>query len=264
LLVVVCLSIDIQLFIYASWDGDDWPDRCRVLFHTSMYFAFNLHFISLCISLLSAVSAYDANMMTCLVNQARAQNGLKPMGMNTFLAQSAQGHSDYQSSINTMTHDGPGGNQPGDRITQAGFQWAAYGENVAQGQTTENEVMTDWMNSPGHRANILGDYDMMGSAQTGQYWTQDFATGQGGVNSVPVCDGSSDTTGSDQSPAQDPSSGQDQSMKPQDNQDQSEDPSSDEQSNQPKRGNNGHGKAHQGEKGPGSGRANHRHPRRHR
>jgi uncharacterized protein YkwD len=54
-----------------------------------------------------------------------------------------------------MTHTGTGRTTAGDRINAAGYGWTTWAENVAAGQTTPAEVMSAWMNSPGHRANIL-------------------------------------------------------------------------------------------------------------
>jgi uncharacterized protein YkwD len=78
-----------------------------------------------------------------------------------------------------MSHTGSDGSSPGDRITRAGYTWSAYGENVAYGYATPEQVMNGWMNSPGHRANILNCSFKeigVGLAQPGSYWTQDFGT----------------------------------------------------------------------------------------
>merc|ERR1712157_699608 len=70
------------------------------------------------------------------------------------------------------------------RITDAGFSWNYAAENIAQGQQTVESVMTAWMNSSGHRANILSSsskYFGLGlaySASNTPYWTQVFANSQ--------------------------------------------------------------------------------------
>jgi len=89
----------------------------------------------------------------------------------------AQGWSDYQASISTMTH----GSNPGARITAAGYSWSAWGENVAFGQWDCAAVIAAWMNSPGHRTNMLNPtYTNIGIGMTvasngAKYWTMNLA-----------------------------------------------------------------------------------------
>ncbi|BAU87675.1 allergen V5/tpx-1 family protein [Streptomyces laurentii] len=75
-------------------------------------------------------------------------------------------------------HTNPDGDGPGERVTATGYQWSTYGENIAKGQATAAEVMEGWMNSPGHRANILNcDFREIGiglHTSGGPYWTQVF------------------------------------------------------------------------------------------
>ncbi|RMI30185.1 CAP domain-containing protein [Nocardia stercoris] len=80
-----------------------------------------------------------------------------------------------------FSHTDPDGTDPGDRIAAAGYTWQAYGENIAQGQADANAVVTAWMNSPGHRANILNcGFTQIGigiaDGSGGPWWTQDFGT----------------------------------------------------------------------------------------
>ncbi|MEW2156417.1 CAP domain-containing protein [Streptomyces sp. NPDC007189] len=114
-----------------------------------------------------------------LVNAERAKVGCHPLTVNAKLTQAAQAHSADMAAHRNMSHTGSDGSAPGDRITRAGYTWSAYGENVAYGYDTPEQVMTGWMNSPGHRANILNcSYKEIGVglAQPGSYWTQDFGT----------------------------------------------------------------------------------------
>lgn len=114
-----------------------------------------------------------------ITNQERAKAGCGALTRNAQLDSAAQQHSDYQAQTQTMSHTGRGGTDPGQRITAAGYQWSTYGENVAYGFTTAQDVMTAWMNSPGHRANILNCNFKeigLGLGQPNYYWTQDFAT----------------------------------------------------------------------------------------
>ncbi|MGW3465382.1 CAP domain-containing protein [Streptomyces olivaceoviridis] len=114
-----------------------------------------------------------------LVNAERAKAGCQPLTLNSTLTKAAQAHSDDMAAHQNMSHTGSDGSSPGDRITQAGYTWSSYGENVAYGYSTADQVMAGWMSSPGHRANILncGFKEIgVGLAQPGSYWTQDFGT----------------------------------------------------------------------------------------
>ncbi|MGW2645332.1 CAP domain-containing protein [Streptomyces sp. NPDC001393] len=114
-----------------------------------------------------------------LVNAERAKVGCHPLTVNAELTKAAQAHSADMAAHQNMSHTGSDGSSPGDRITAAGYAWSAYGENVAYGYATPEQVMNGWMNSPGHRANILNcSYQEIGVglAQPGSYWTQDFGT----------------------------------------------------------------------------------------
>ncbi|MFF4934016.1 CAP domain-containing protein [Streptomyces griseofuscus] len=112
-----------------------------------------------------------------LVNAERAKAGCQPLTLNAKLTKAAQEHSADMAAHQNMSHTGSDGSDPGTRITQAGYTWSAYGENVAYGYSTAAEVMAGWMSSPGHRANILncGYQEIgVGLAQPDSYWTQDF------------------------------------------------------------------------------------------
>lgn len=114
-----------------------------------------------------------------LVNAERAKVGCSALTANATLAKAAQAHSADMAAHQNMSHTGSDGSSPGDRITRAGYSWSAYGENVAYGYSTPEQVMAGWMSSPGHRANILNcSYKEIGVglAQPNSYWTQDFGT----------------------------------------------------------------------------------------
>ncbi|KAG3128850.1 hypothetical protein PI126_g21209 [Phytophthora idaei] len=129
--------------------------------------------------------------MLARVNQERAAHGLPALCTNKKLQNAAQGHSDDQAANNYMDHTGTDGTSVSERITRSGYDWSAVAENVAAGQPDVDSVMENWMNSPGHRENILGDYTMFGCAYAHNtdttyqhYWTQDFGTGD-----AEECDG---------------------------------------------------------------------------
>lgn len=134
----------------------------------------------------AAPPAWQTEMLNS-INAERAANGVSPpLTLCRNLNTAAQGHSNWQAANLTMSHTGSGGSTPSQRVTAAGYTgWNAVGENVAYGQTSVSQVMTAWMNSPGHRANILStNFSNVGfgmaTASNGQlYWTQNF--GRGGV-----------------------------------------------------------------------------------
>ncbi|MFK0158385.1 CAP domain-containing protein [Streptomyces sp. NPDC090499] len=114
-----------------------------------------------------------------LVNAERSKAGCSALTLNTTLSKVAQAHSEDMALHQNMSHAGSDGSSPGDRITSAGYTWSAYGENVAYGYASADQVMAGWMASPGHKANILNCTFKeigVGLAQPNSYWTQDFAT----------------------------------------------------------------------------------------
>ncbi|MEV7672023.1 sigma-70 family RNA polymerase sigma factor [Streptomyces sp. NPDC088752] len=114
-----------------------------------------------------------------LVNAERAKEGCGPVTGNSLLARAAQGHSDDMAARDFFDHTNPDGAGPGERVTATGYGWSTYGENIAMGQRTAEQVMESWMNSPGHRANILNcSFKELGvglhTGDGGPYWTQVF------------------------------------------------------------------------------------------
>lgn len=117
-----------------------------------------------------------------LVNQQRAARGLAALSVDGRITTAAQNHSNYQASKGKMTHTGAGGTNAGQRITAAGYAWSRWAENVAAGQPDCSSVVNAWMNSSGHRANILNaNLKAIGvgaakSANGAVYWTMDFGS----------------------------------------------------------------------------------------
>ncbi|MFF3850634.1 CAP domain-containing protein [Streptomyces sp. NPDC002328] len=117
--------------------------------------------------------------VVALVNSERGKAGCSPLTVNAKLTKAAQDHSADMASHRNMSHTGSDGSDPGTRITRAGYTWSTYGENVAYGYSTPEQVMAGWMSSPGHKRNILNCAFKeigVGLAQPGNYWTQDFGT----------------------------------------------------------------------------------------
>jgi uncharacterized protein YkwD len=112
-----------------------------------------------------------------ITNQRRAEYGRAAVRVNSALSSAAQRHSQDQANRNRMGHDGSNGSGPGARIAATGYSACAWAENVAAGQGTAQQVMSTWMNSSGHRANILSaNYDEIGvglaySSGGTPYWT---------------------------------------------------------------------------------------------
>jgi RNA polymerase sigma factor (sigma-70 family) len=126
-----------------------------------------------------APSGSFGQQVTQLVNAERAKNGCGPVTQNGKLDTAALRHSQDMAARNYFDHTDPDGKDPGDRITAAGYTWSTYGENIARGQQTPASVMDSWMNSPGHRANILNcSFKEIGvgvhQGSGGPWWTQVF------------------------------------------------------------------------------------------
>ncbi|MEV6365539.1 CAP domain-containing protein [Micromonospora musae] len=121
----------------------------------------------------------QAREVVDLVNAERAKAGCKALTIDDKLMTAAQRHSQDQADHQNMSHTGSDGSDPGDRIDRVGYQWRTYGENVAWNQKNPAAVMDAWMNSPGHKANILNcAFTEIGvgiANSNGPYWTQDFA-----------------------------------------------------------------------------------------
>ena len=113
-----------------------------------------------------------------LINEERAKAGCAPLRKVEKLQTAASQQSDVQARRNRMGHDGANGNSANDRLGGMGYH--LWGENVAQYRSAQDAVNA-WMNSPGHRANILNcaftetGLDSEKSDTTGEwYWTQTF------------------------------------------------------------------------------------------
>lgn len=114
-----------------------------------------------------------------LVNQERTNRGLNPLKFNSELSNVATVKSQDMIDKNYFDHTSPTYGSPFDMINQFGISYTAAGENIAMGQKSPQQVMDSWMNSPGHKANILSkDFTEIGvgiaSNGSSLYWTQMF------------------------------------------------------------------------------------------
>ncbi|MCB5183289.1 CAP domain-containing protein [Streptomyces antimicrobicus] len=116
-----------------------------------------------------------------LVNKERAAAGCGPLATNAKLTAAARAYSDTMARSGVMSHTGPDGSTMTSRVEAAGYGWSRLGENIARGQADAQAVMNAWMNSSGHRANILNcAFKEIGigvhKGDGGPWWTQNFGT----------------------------------------------------------------------------------------
>ncbi|MFJ3234841.1 CAP domain-containing protein [Streptomyces sp. NPDC086787] len=126
---------------------------------------------------ISAQAAAQAEVLK-LVNQERSKVGCDALSASGSLTGLARAFSDDMAARDFFDHTDPDGASPWDRAEDAGISGLG-GENIARGQTDADSVMDAWMNSPGHRANILNcDFKTLGVGvhlgSGGPWWTQDF------------------------------------------------------------------------------------------
>ena len=127
--------------------------------------------------------------MLVKVNAARKRAGLRPVKGNARLDRAAQGHAQDMLARGFFAHESPSGTTVRERSTAVGYRWLTIGENIAFGQTSVSEVMETWMDSPGHRKNILtrdftelGTGLALGRGKDGKYqvyWVQNFGAPRG-------------------------------------------------------------------------------------
>ncbi|MCX5601126.1 CAP domain-containing protein [Streptomyces phaeochromogenes] len=125
----------------------------------------------------STASKAEAEVLS-LVNEERAKAGCSPVTASSTLAALAESFSEDMAARGFFDHTDPSGASPWDRAEKLGIANLG-GENIARGQADAAAVMEAWMNSPGHRANILNcDFKTLGVgahfASGGPWWTQDF------------------------------------------------------------------------------------------
>ncbi|MBT8227230.1 MAG: CAP domain-containing protein [Dactylosporangium sp.] len=122
------------------------------------------------------------DQVVALVNTERATAGCSAVTVDSRLTTAARGHSSDMATRGYFSHDTPEGVTFSARITKAGYTWSTAGENIAMGQSTAAAVMKAWMNSSGHKANILNcSFRNIGvglayNSSKRPYWTQDFGT----------------------------------------------------------------------------------------
>jgi uncharacterized YkwD family protein len=120
-------------------------------------------------------SSSYADQVVTLVNQQRAKAGLKPLAVDKALAAMALDKAKDMYNNHYFDHTSPTYGSPFDMMTSYGIRYTYAGENIAMGQKTPQEVMNAWMNSPGHKQNILSpNYMKIGVGYYNGEWVQEF------------------------------------------------------------------------------------------
>ena len=119
------------------------------------------------------------NQVLELVNKERVSRGLSKLSLDTSVNRVAQAKAEDMANNNYFSHTSPTYGSPFDMLKQFGVSYRTAGENIAKGQRSPEAVMNGWMNSEGHRANILnGNYTKLGVGYTVKngttYWVQMF------------------------------------------------------------------------------------------
>ena len=124
----------------------------------------------------SSVTSYEQEVIR-LVNAERAKQGLKPLTYDWELGRVARYKSQDMRDNKYFAHNSPTYGTPFQMMKSFGISYRSAGENIARGQKTPQDVVSAWMNSSGHRANILNSsftHIGVGYVADGNYWTQMF------------------------------------------------------------------------------------------
>ena len=107
----------------------------------------------------------DTSEAVKLINDYRAENGLKPLKLDPLLTAAAKAHSRDLAKHDRISHYGSNGSSPWDRVAAAGYKARLAAENIGTGQASLSEVMKGWKASEGHNKNLLlADAENMGIA----------------------------------------------------------------------------------------------------
>jgi uncharacterized protein YkwD len=114
-------------------------------------------------------------------NRERSRESLPPLALDPLLNKAAQRHADDMAAHHKMAHEGSDGSTPAQRLARLDYPAMASGENVAEGWREVPRVMKGWMESPPHKANILGKFTRVGFGLArdddgNPYWSAEFAT----------------------------------------------------------------------------------------
>ncbi|GIP35247.1 CAP domain-containing protein [Paenibacillus sp. J2TS4] len=116
-----------------------------------------------------------AKQVADLVNEERAKAGLKPLTLDSALSAMALDKAKDMYHNNYFDHNSPTYGSPFDMMKTYGIKYSTAGENIAKGQRNPQEVMNAWMNSPGHKQNIMSpNFTTIGVAYYQGVWVQEF------------------------------------------------------------------------------------------
>src|SRR6185295_14755405 len=111
-----------------------------------------------------SAAADVAARVLALTNEARSRprkcgnqffEAAPPLKPNPLLERAAALHSRDMAQHSYLEHEDRGGASPADRVTRTGYPWRSVGENIASGQTSPEQVVQEWIGSPGHCANLM-------------------------------------------------------------------------------------------------------------
>lgn len=122
------------------------------------------------------LSEYEQEVVD-LTNKERKKQGLSPLKADKELGEVAHEKSDDMSTNDYFSHDSPTYGSPFDMLESYDVSYQTAGENIARGQQSPEKVVEGWMNSEGHRENILNEdfsHIGVGYVEDGDYWTQEF------------------------------------------------------------------------------------------
>ncbi|CAM5789921.1 hypothetical protein BBOR36S_02477 [Brevibacillus borstelensis] len=120
-------------------------------------------------------SSQFAREVANLVNQERAKAGLAPLAYDAALEKVALAKAADMDQNNYFDHNSPTYGSPFDMMKRFGVSYMTAGENIAMGQRSAEEVMQQWMNSDGHRKNIMNpNFTKIGVGYQNGYWVQEF------------------------------------------------------------------------------------------
>jgi hypothetical protein len=138
--------------------------RARILHHSGLLLLIAVFFVleisfsfihSQREDILGIRTEITAQELLTLTNKKRAENGLAPVQLNDTLSNAASQKASDMFSKNYWAHNSPEGTTPWVFIKSAGYDYLYAGENLARGFTTSSDVIDAWMDSPGHRENML-------------------------------------------------------------------------------------------------------------
>lgn len=159
-----------------QWSEQEWQHDSQAGQDTSSSVSSSAN-ANLTASASSLSSQELSQAMLDAVNQERQREGLEPFVLNEMLFDMAQGYAEYMADTGRFDHTDAEGNTIVDRAEMVWYVYSSLGENIAWNQSSVDEVMKAWMNSPGHRSNILENrFTQLGVGYSNGYRVQVFGT----------------------------------------------------------------------------------------